>query len=94
MSYELAITPEAEQDLKRLISSLPKHRRKAALDAVPEQLEKLAANPSLAVRSTLGRPTYRFSFRAGGVGYHWAATFKYSEDERQIVITHLYKIAL
>jgi hypothetical protein len=69
MSYELAIAPEAEDDLDRLISSLPKKRRAAALDAVLEQLDKLASNPSLAVRSTLGRPTYRFQFVVHGVHY-------------------------
>lgn len=94
MSYELAIAPEAEEDLDRLISSLPRRRRDAALTAVLAELEKLAANPSLAVRSTLGRPTYRFSFEVDRVGYHWAATFKYGTDERTIVITHIYKVLL
>lgn len=94
MSYELAIAPEAEEDLNRLIESLPKRRREAALDGVVTELEKLAANPSLAVRSMLGRPTYRFSFVADSVHYHWAATFKYAEDERTIVITHVFRVAL
>ena len=69
MSYELAIAPEAEEDLDRLISSLPRRRREPAITAVLAELEKLAANPSLAVRSTLGRPTYRFSFEVDRVGY-------------------------
>lgn len=94
MSYELAIAPEAEEDLDRLISSLPQRRRGPAFDAVLAELDKLAANPSLAVRSTLGRPTYRFSFVADNVGYHWAATFKYAQDERTLVITHIYKVLL
>lgn len=71
MSYALAITPEAEDDL-----------------------EKLVANPQLAARGILGRPTYRFGFKAQGVGYHWAAIFKYSQDERFLVVTQLYKVAL
>ncbi len=94
MSYELAIAPEAEQDLNRLVESLPKRRRQAALDAVLAELEKLAVNPSLAVQSMLGRPTYRFSFVAENVRYHWAATFKYAQDERAIVITHIFRVAL
>jgi len=94
MSYELAIAPEGEQDLDRLIDSLPARRREAALDGVLAEFEKLAANPSLAVRSTLGRPTYRFSFVAEKVHYHWAATFKYAQDERTIVITHIFRVAL
>lgn len=94
MSYELAITPEAEQDLARLIDSLPAKRRGAALDGVVMELEKLAANPGLAVKSTVGRPTYRFSFMAGGVRYHWAALFKYSPDEKSIVVTQLFRVPL
>lgn len=94
MSYELAITPEAEQDLARLIDSLPAKRRGAALDGVLAELEKLAASPSLAVKSTMGRPTYRFSFIADRVRYHWAALFKYSPDETSIVVTHLYRVPL
>lgn len=94
MSYALAIAPEAEQDLTRLVDSLPRRRRERAWDAIRDELNKLAANPGLAVRSTLGRPTYRFRFTVDDVGYHWAATFKYAEDERTIVITHVFRIVL
>lgn len=96
MSYALAIAiaPEAEQDLARLIDSLPERRRERAFNAVLAELEKLAANPSLAVKSTLGRPTYRLSFTIDRVGYHWAALFKYSPDERWIVITQLFRVLL
>ena len=94
MSYELGITPEAEQDLTRLIDSLPAKRRGQALDAVLAELEKLAANPGLAVKSTIGRPTYRFSFIVDRVRYHWAALFKYSPDEKAIVVTQVFRVAL
>lgn len=94
MSYALAIAPEAEQDLARLVDSLPPKRRGPALDAVLVELEKLAANPSLAVKSTLGRPTYRVSFTVDRVRYNWAAIFKFGLDERAIVITQLYRVAL
>ncbi len=94
MSYALAIAPEAEQDLAHLIDSLPAKRRGAALDAVLAELEKLAANPSLAVKSKLGRPTYRISFIVDRVRYYWAAIFKFALDERTIVITQLYRVAL
>jgi plasmid stabilization system protein ParE len=94
MSYELAITPEAEQDLAEIVASLPAASRQDAWVAIVTEFDKLAANPSLAVRSQLGRPTYRFSFKVREVSYHWAATFKYSEDERSIVITHVFRLAL
>jgi hypothetical protein len=50
--------------------------------------------PLLAGKLHLGRPTYRFRFTAGGVGYHWAATFQYAEDEQRVVVTHVFRIAL
>jgi len=46
------------------------------------------------VRSAYGRPTYRFHFTLDEVGYHWAATFKFAEDERTIVITHVFRTPL
>lgn len=94
MSYALAIAPEAEQDLARLVDSLPAKRRERAFDAVLAELGKLAANPSLAVKSTLGRPTYRFSFAVDRVRYHWAALFKYSADEQTIVVTQVFRVPL
>ncbi len=94
MSYELALTPEAREDIHQLVSSLPPRVREDALHAIETELEKLALNPGLAVRSTLGRPTLRFRFIVGGATYHWAATFGYSQDERTIVITHVFRTAL
>jgi hypothetical protein len=75
VSYELAIADEAFEDIERLIDSLPEARRAEAVAGVDEALQRLAANPLLAPKLNLGRPTYRFQFTAGGVGYHWAATF-------------------
>lgn len=94
MSYELAIAEEAEDDLAALVDSLPAARRADAIQAVEQELLKLAANPLLAPKLHLARPTYRFRFEAGSVTYHWAATFQFSDDERHIVITHVYRVAL
>jgi len=94
MSYVPELTDVALEDLKNLIDSLPSSRRRDAIDAVEAALTKLAANPGLAQREHLGRPSYRFGFAAGGVTYHWGCTFKISEDESRIVITHLFRTAL
>lgn len=94
MSYALAIAPEAEADLARLIESLPAKRRGEAIDNVLAELGKLAANPELAVKSTLGRPTYRLSFTAARVRYHWTALFKFAVDERTLVITQIFRVPL
>ncbi len=94
MSYGLDITPEAEGDLARLIDSLQPDRRSAAFDAVLQSLRALAANPGLATRTRFDRPTYRFSFTAGGVRYRWVASFRYSKDESRVVITQLYRLKL
>ena len=94
MSYALDITDEAAEDLERLIESLPADRRADALNGVETALERLAANPKLAVRQPLGRPLYRFSFRAADVTYHWGATFQYGQEERTIQVTHMFRVAL
>ncbi|HXG44221.1 MAG TPA: hypothetical protein VNJ71_05605 [Gemmatimonadales bacterium] len=94
MSYALDITPEAEARLARLIELLPPARRGAALDAVLTQLTTLAANPRLAVPAAVGRPVYRFSFVAEDTTYYWAATFRYSLDERAIVVTDVFRTQL
>ena len=94
MSYELAVSDEAIEDLHALIDSLPSSRRRDALDRVEAALERLAANPLLALRQHLGRPTYHFPFTAGNVRYLWGCTFVYADDERSIRITHIFRVAL
>lgn len=94
MSYAVEFTELAGEKLQRLVESLPKTRRAAAVQGVEEALEVLAYNPRLAPRVHLGRPTYRFSFRAGGTTYHWAATYYLSEDETGLIITEIYRIKL
>lgn len=91
MSYALEITDEARDDLERLVDSLPAARRPEAIDGVDVALSRLAANPGLASGRHLGRPTYHFEFLSGGVSYHWAVTFQFSEDERAIQVTHMYR---
>lgn len=91
MSYEPDITDEAFEDLTRIVDALPVERQEAALTAVEDALLRLATNPRLGVRGPLGRPTYFFRFEIGGTQYHWAATFRYSEDETKIVVTQVYR---
>lgn len=91
MSYEPDITDEGFEDIERILDSLSPERRTAALDALDEAFLRLAANPQLAGRGPVGRPTFFFHFAIGGTHYHWAATFRYSEDETKIVVTHVYR---
>lgn len=94
MSFDLLVSDEAADNLRALIDFLPSSRRRDALDGVDAALQRLAANPLLAQRRHLGRPTYQFQFQAEGVSYHWGCTFVYSEDEASIRITHIYRVAL
>jgi hypothetical protein len=91
MPYDPDITNEAFEDVERLIDSLPAERRSRAIDALDEAFIRLAANPRLASKGVIGRPTFFFRFEIDGVGYHWAATFCYSEDEKKIIITQVYR---
>lgn len=94
MSYALLVSDEAADDLRALIESLPASRRRDALDGTDRALERLAANPLLAQRQSLGRPTYYFRFTAEGVTYHWGCTFQYSEDESSLCVTHVFRVSL
>ena len=91
MSYALDIADEAVEDLEALLDSLPSAHRADAVEGVDLALQKLAANPLLAPRQHLGRPSYRFQFNAGGVGYHWGCTFRFSQDEKSVQVTHIYR---
>jgi len=94
MAYVLELADEAAEDLNDLIESLPSARRRDATDAVEEAFLRLEANPRLAQAGPLGRLTYRFSFVAGKVHYHWEGTCCYSEDEERIIVTHVYRVPL
>ena len=92
MSYALVIADEAAQDLDALIESLPSSRRADAIEGVEAALNHLTSNPLSKAKEHVGRPAYEFTFRAGGVTYHWAATYQITQDERSLVITHVYKV--
>ena len=94
MSCAIVITDVAEQDLHRLIDSLPASRRRDALEAVDEATQRLAANPRLAQQLYLDRRALHFGFRAAGVDYHWGAAGVISEDEASVVITHFFRVPL
>ena len=94
MSFELQVSDKAIEDLHALIDSLPHKHRRDALDGVEAALERLAANPMLAAKGHLGRPTFHFHFRADGVHYHWGCTFAYTEDESGIRVTHVFRAAM
>ncbi len=94
MSYEVELTDVALEDFQRLVDSLPTARRRDATDAVEAALERLAASPRLAQREYLGRPSYHFSFVAGGVHYHWGCTFVMAENEALLRVTHLFRTSL
>jgi hypothetical protein len=94
MSYEPEITDEGFEDVEHLIASLPPERRGLALDALDDAFLRLAANPKLASKGPVGRPTFFFSFEVGGTHYRWAATFCFSEDETKVIVTHVFRPTL
>ena len=90
MTYWLQVTPEAEQDIVRIISSYSSAtRREQALQATFAALRRLAANPALAAGLILDRPVFHFSFTADDVRHHWAATFKI--DGPNLIITQVFR---
>lgn len=95
MSYIVDFTPEALDDAEALIQSLSEDRWSEAEDGLGRALESLGIAPALAAKNArLGRPEFRFTFSAGGVRYHWAATFCFGQDEQTIYVTHIYRTPL
>lgn len=94
MAFALDITDVAVQDLEDLLSDIPMSRRPDAIAGVEAAMDRLVANPQLAQPRHLGRPTYHFSFVAGGVHYHWGCTYIFSEDETTIQVTHVFGVKM
>ncbi|SRR6266581_2938854 len=92
MSYALEIADEAAEDLLALIESLPSSQRADATDAVEVELNRLTSDPLPRAKEHLGRPAHKFTFRTGAITHRWGATYRISEDERSLVITHIYKL--
>jgi hypothetical protein len=92
MSYALEIADEAADDLLALIESLPSSQRADAIEFIDAELQRLASEPLPKAREYFGRPAHEFTFRASGVTHRWGATYRISEDETSLVITHVYKM--
>jgi hypothetical protein len=92
MSYALDITDLAAEDLVNLLDALPISRRADAFDSTERALSSLAENPLQIPKIFSHRPTYLFWFLAGGVYHYWGATFRFSEDEKFVVITHIFRV--
>jgi hypothetical protein len=92
MSYALDIPEEVVEKLDKLIESLPSSQRADAIEAVEHELTRLCSNPLLRAKDHFGRPAHEFTFRAAGVTHHWGATYRISEDETSLIITHVYQV--
>jgi len=92
MSYALDISDEATEDLSVLIESLPRSQRADAIEAVEQEFQRLSTNPLPKARLYFGRPAHEFVFKTEGITQHWGATYRISEDETCLVVTHVYKV--
>lgn len=91
MSVSLHVTDLALESLGELADSIaPDHWAELEF-AVDAELQKFAANPLLASGPILKRPIFRFSFTVSGVSHHWAAVYRWTEDEETIVITQFFR---
>jgi hypothetical protein len=93
MAYSLVYAPSAIEDLEALVDSLPDERRRRSIAEIDRMLTEFAAKP-LFVRHPFASPTISLTFLAEGVRHYWAATFEISEDEQQIQINHVFRLAM
>lgn len=93
MTYAIALTPEAEEDVVRLVTSLEAKRRGEALKGIEVAFSEYAAHAALATDPP-GRPYIPVHFDAGGVRYYWAATAQILAPAGVIIVTHVYRLPL
>ena len=94
MPFALGFTDTGADDLLRLIESLPHARQEEALEAVERACLTFAASPQHSPSSSFAPPSFRVDFAAGGVRHYWVATYRITEDERSLEITHLFRVPL
>jgi len=90
MPYALEFTDIAAEDIENLVLDLPWTRREKALDAIQASCEAFAKRPQFRTRP-YGAPSFALEFKVSGVTYWWAATYRLSEDETTIYITHVFR---
>jgi len=94
MPYALAVTHTAADDLDRLIQSLRPEQRPQALDAINNICTQFGLRPQHRRGSPLSPPTFPIHFEVAGTRFYWAATYRISEDETTLVITHMFRVLL
>ncbi len=84
MPFELRVFDRAEEDLYKLLETVPEERHDAILHAIDGILSEFVG------RNRADRPaglTIPLHFVTDSVRYRWLASWQYSQDERFIVIT-------
>lgn len=93
MPYALKFADTAAEDLGRLVDSLPLRRRARSVDAIEAACLAFAERPIR--RSTGGgAPHFPLHFTVDDVHYHWVATYRLTEDETTVIITHVFRVPL
>lgn len=90
MPYALDFTETAAEDIENLVLDLPESRREQAFDAIEAACVAFADRPQFKKRR-YGTPSFTLHFRVGKVAYWWAATYRLSEDETTLCITHVFR---
>lgn len=93
MAYELVITQTAAEDLQLLLADFPPDERNQAIDAIGEACAQFAAKPPYRA-GQWDTPHFLLEFRIGEVRYYWAATYRLTEDETKIAVTHIFRFGL
>jgi hypothetical protein len=93
MPYALSFADTAVEDLERLIESLRPNVREEAIDGVEAACQALA-NMSPPPAGHLKVPSFPVHFCVGETHYYWGGTYRITEDERSIVVTHLVRLPL
>ena len=94
MSYEPELTDVAVEDFNNLIESLPSSRRRDATDAVEAASDQARREPWPRATRVPWTTLLPLQLQGGRCGESWGCTFKISEDETRLVITHIFRTML
>lgn len=92
MSYALDFADEAAEDLDRLLDSLPPECRAGALESVEAEFLRFAESPIKMMVPGRTRPFIHVAARVADRVQYWGATYKFTQDETRVVITHVYRL--
>jgi len=93
MPYALKFATTAFEDIQALTATIAPGQQERAVDAI----ETICRDFADRQRLSSGRwavPSFPIHFKIDETWYYWAATYRITEDETTVVLTHVFRVPL